>query len=215
MNLLRVSLGVALGAVAFVVIASMVNPPLEGQDADRGRTSYAPVALTEDFATVRARMEAAKPGVMKRHLELLEERYDLSDRPAKGVKMSRGKAVQAGIRVKLPAGMTWEKLAGMKPAEIRAKGLWPSGFLPLPHPNHPEGGMVFPQFHIDEVKKQTDRDLVRFDLDFDLPDHILPEYPPAIYLTTRPDLGDVSQGEVITTENYYGLFNGILNPKQL
>ncbi|MBC7353725.1 MAG: cytochrome B6, partial [Thermogutta sp.] len=43
----------------------------------------------------------------------------------------------------------------------------------------------------------------------------LPEYPPAIYLTTRPDLGDVSQGKVVTLQNYFELFNGILNPKQL
>jgi cytochrome c peroxidase len=95
------------------------------------------------------------------------------------------------------------------------KGQFPQAFLPLPHPNHPEGGMVFPKFHIDEIKKQEDRDLTRFDLDFDLPDHFLPEFPPAIFLTTRPDLGDVSQGELITIENFFEKFNGILNPKQL
>ena len=44
---------------------------------------------------------------------------------------------------------------------------------------------------------------------------MLPSYPPAIYLTTRPDLGDVSQGKVVTTDNYYELFDGVLNPKQL
>ena len=77
----------------------------------------------------------------------------------------------------------------------RARTLFPTGFLPLPHPNHPEGGMVFPKFQIDEIKKQEGRDLTRFDLDFDLPDHFLPEFPPPIYLTTRPDLGDVSQGQ--------------------
>lgn len=75
--------------------------------------------------------------------------------------------------------------------------------------------MLFPQHHIDEIRKQEGRDLTRFDLDFDLPDHLLPEFPPAVYLTTRPDLGDVSQGKVITLQNYYDLFNGILNPKQL
>ena len=36
-----------------------------------------------------------------------------------------------------------------------------------------------------------------------------------MYLTTRPDLGDVAQGKEVTLENYYELFNGILNPKQL
>ena len=65
----------------------------------------------------------------------------------------------------------------------------------MPHPNHSEGGMVFPKMVIDEIKKQEDRDLTRFDLDFDLPEHFLPEFPAAIYLTTRPDLGDVSAGQ--------------------
>jgi cytochrome c peroxidase len=88
--------------------------------------------------------------------------------------------------------------------------------MPLPHPNHPEGGMVFPKFQIDELNRQAPgHDLTRFDLDFDLPDRFLPEFPAPIYLTTRPDLGDVSRGQLVTTQNYYELFNGILNPKQL
>lgn len=178
-------------------------------------TSYAPVAITEDFATIMSRMEAAKPEVTKKHQDLLNQRYDLGDHPADGVTMSRGKPVQEGVRIKLPEGMTWEALAEMTPEEIREKGLFPKGLLPLPHPNHPEGGMVFPKFHIDEIKKQESRDLTRFDLDYDLPDHMLPEFPPPIYLTTRPDLGDVSKGQLVTMMNYYELFNGILNPKQL
>ena len=109
--------------------------------------------------------------------------------------MSRGKPVQDGVRVKLPEGMTWEKLAALSPEEVKEKQLWPAGFLPLPHPHHEAGGMIFPKFLIEETKKQTDRDLTRFDLDFDLPDHFLPEFPAPIYLTTRPDLGDVSQGQ--------------------
>jgi len=129
--------------------------------------------------------------------------------------MSRGKPVQEGVRVKLPQGVTWENLASMTPDEIKEKNLWPKGFLPLPHPNHGEGGMVFPKFVIDEINRQEARDLTRFDLDFDLPDHFLPEFPAPIYLTTRPDLGDVSQGKLVTINNYYELFNGILNPKQL
>jgi len=103
----------------------------------------------------------------------------------------------------------------MSPEQIRQRNVFPEGFKPLPHPNHPEGGMVFPKFHIDEVKRQEARDLTRFDLDFDLPDHFLPEFPPPIFLTTRTDLGDVSQGKLVTIMNYYELFNGILNPKQL
>jgi cytochrome c peroxidase len=75
--------------------------------------------------------------------------------------------------------------------------------------------MLFPKFHIEEVKRQEGRDLTRFDLEFDLPDHFLPEFPPPIYLTTRPDLGDVSQGKLLTIDNFYELMNGTLNPKQL
>jgi cytochrome c peroxidase len=179
-------------------------------------SSYLPVVETESFDTVRKRMEGDKPKIMQRQMDLLKERYDLADKPAAGVKMSRGKAVQEGIRAKLPSGVaSWEELAKVSPDDIRKKSLFPKGFMPLPHPNHPEGGMVFPKFHIDEIKKQEDRDLTRFDLDFDLPDQFLPEFPPPIYLTTRPDLGDVSKGKLVTIMNYYDLFNGILNPKQL
>lgn len=178
-------------------------------------TSYAPVALTEPFDSVMTRMKEAKPEIMKRHMNLLEERYDLSDRPAKDSTMSRGKKIQEGTRIKLPAGTTWEQLASFTPEQILEKNLWPAGFYPLPHPNHPEGGQLFPKFHIEEIKKQGLGDLTRFDLDYDLPDHFLPEFPPAIYLTTRPDLGDVSKGQVVTINNYFDLFNGILNPKQI
>ena len=205
---------IALVAVSCTAILTATNAQ-EAKKSETKVSSYAPVVIKEDFQAIVARMKAAKPAVMKRQMDLLNERYDLSERPAKGVTMTRGKPVQEGVRVKLPAGMTWDKLAWMSPEEIKQKDLWPKGLLPLPHPNHPEGGMVFPKFHIQEILRQTRLDLTRFDLDFDLPDHFLPELPPAIFLTTRPDLGDVSQGKVVTTDNYFELFNGILNPKQL
>jgi cytochrome c peroxidase len=146
---------------------------------------------------------------------MLTKRYDLSNRPAKDAAMFRGKPLQEGVRAKLKNGVTWASLAGMSPEQIRERDVFPDAFKPLPHPNHPEGGMVFPKFHIDEIKRQEGRDLTRFDLDFDLPDHFLPEFPPAIFLTTRPDLGDLSQGKLVTIMNYYDMFNGILNPKDL
>ena len=201
--------------LAVLLLAAIVWHPATLR-AQQPATSYAPVVMQEDFDKTVERMSAAKPQIAERHMKLLEDRYDLGDRPAEGVTMSRGKAVQEGVRVKLPSGVkSWEELGAMSPEEIREKGLWPKGFLPLPHPNHPEGGMVFPKHHIEEIKKQEGRDLTRFDLDFDLPLHLLPEYPPPIYLTTRTDLGDVSQGQVVTLQNYFKLFNGILNPKQL
>lgn len=200
----------SLGAAAMVLLGMVF-----AQESGKLPSSYAPVNLNEDFAAVMGRMKAAKPDVMKRHLDLLNERYDLSNRPAAGMAMSRSKPVQEGVRVKLPKGVTWEQLAAMAPEEIRDRTLFPAGFLPLPHPNHAEGGMVFPQPTIDEVKKLEGRDLTRFDLDFDTPDQFLPEFPPPIYLTIQPDLGDVSQGKLVKLTNYYQLFNGILNPKQL
>jgi len=184
-------------------------------DQKQVKNSYMPVVDTENFATIHDRMVAAKAGVMKRQMDLLEERYDLSDRPAKGVVMDRTKPVQEGVRVKLPPGVTWNELASDSAEQIREKGIFPKGFLPLPHANHPEGGMVFPNFEIQELLKQESRDLTRFDLDFDIPERFLAEFPPAIYLTTRPDLGDVSKGQLVTIANYYEMFSGILNPKQI
>jgi cytochrome c peroxidase len=179
------------------------------------KSSYQFPVAEESFLAMFKRTSAEQPDVRIRQMNVLNQRYDLSDRPSSTTKMSRGKPVQAGVRVKLPAGVSWEQLSAMSPEDIRAKGLFPAGFLPLPHPKNVEGGMVFPHFEIEEVKKQTGRDLQRFDVDFDIPDHLLPEFPAGIYLTTRPDLGDVSQGKVVTSSNYYELFDGILNPKQL
>src|ERR1700686_1702781 len=188
---------------------------LRSQDNGAAASSYAPVDIHESFSKIMSRMAAAKPEIMKRHMALLELRYDLTDRPAQGVTMSKGKRLQGGVRVKLPGGVTWDQLARLTAEQIKDRDIFPAGFQPLPHPNHPEGGMLFPHFEIDEVKKQEARDLTRFDLDFDFPDHLLPEFPAPIYLTTRPDLGDVSQGKLVTIDNYYKLFNGILNPKPL
>jgi cytochrome c peroxidase len=173
------------------------------------------ISVAEDFPALVNRLRQEKPTFAARQQALLAARYDLTDRPASGVTMSKGKPVQAGIRVKLPQGATWEQLAAMSPEEIKSKNLWPAGFFPLPHPHHEAGGMVFPQSLIDETKRQTGRDLTRFDLDFDLPQHLLPEFPAPIYLTTRPDLGDVSKGQLVTLANFNDLFKDVLNPKQL
>ncbi|HEY3128895.1 MAG TPA: cytochrome B6 [Acidobacteriota bacterium] len=211
----------AAGIAAIVPAAIAQAPRTEGDPSaaqnapPQSASSYMPVTDVDDFGKMLARMEAAKPQVMQRQHDLLNARYDLSNRSDAAVTMSRGKPVQEGVRVRLPEGLTWDKLAAMTPEEVRRKELFPGGFLPLPHPNHPEGGMLFPKFHIDEINKQEGRDLTRFDLDFDLPDHFLPEFPAPIYLTTRPDLGDVSKGRLITIMNFYDLFNGVLNPKQL
>ena len=83
-----------------------------------------------DLLQIR-RLTAAKPGVEQAHMAGLDKRYDLSDRPAHGVMMDRGKPPQEGVRVKLPAGMTRERLATLRPNQIRKQNLYPKGFHPF------------------------------------------------------------------------------------
>ncbi len=177
--------------------------------------SYRPLP-TRPFAAVKADDETHKAEVLRRQSNLLNQRYDLANRPIPGVMMSGGKKpVQGGVRVKLPAGTNWDALANTSPDQIREKGLFPAGFMPLPHVKQPTGGQVFPDTQINEIKKQEARDLKRFDVDFDLPEHLTPEFPPPIFLTTRPELGDVSHGRLLTIKNYYDTVIGILTPVQI
>ena len=195
------------------------NPYLKGTEGydkgPRGLTSYQPIAIDQPFAARMAQDVAAKAGIEREHQALLDERYDFGDHPAVGVTMEHGKPLQEGVRVKLPQGVTWEQLASMSPDDIRERGLWPKGFLPLPHPIHATGGFVIPKDEIDAMKLQDGRDLTRFDIDFDLPERFLAAFPPAMYLVQRPDLGDVSQGKLVSLSNYFEMFNGILTPRQL
>ena len=176
---------------------------------------YRPLT-TQPFSVVRAADEAAKPEVMRRQAEVLQARYDLSNRPIPDVFMSgKRKAVQGGVRVKLPQGVTWDMLAQMTPDAMAEGGLLPAGFMPLPHVKQSQGGQVFPNILIDTIRDREARSLRRFDADFDLPDHFTPEFPPPLYLTTHPELGDVSQGSLLTIKNYYSLMVGILTAVQL
>src|SRR5260370_2188458 len=114
--------------------------------------------------------------------------------------MNQGKPIPVGPTARLKNGVTWEQLGRMSPDEIRDKGVFP--YLPLPHVNHPVGGMVFPQTHIKAIPR-----LQRFDVDFDLPDWFLPEFPAPLFLTTRNHLGDVSKCQLLTANPSYDLFN--------
>jgi cytochrome c peroxidase len=157
--------------------------------------------------TMKADIEA-KPKVMQAQRQLLESRYNLEPKLDNEVKMSRNKPLAVGPTARLKEGVTWEALAGMSPDEIKEKGLFP--YPSLPHPKQVTGGQVFPPMQIEMFPR-----LERFDVDFDIPEAFLPEFPPAIFLTTRPELGDVSQGEVVSINNFYRLFKDILTPVQL
>src|SRR5258705_4008427 len=198
-----------LATLVLLLTATAVVVITQGTSAQQQQrpSSYMPV-IEEPFEVVRTRDKAAKAGVMAAHQRLLDERYDLTRRVDESVRMTRGKPIPLGPTARLKNGVTWEQLGRMSPEEIKDKGIFP--YLPLPHVNHPVGGMVFPQTEIKSLARVD-----RFDMDFDLPDQFLPEFPPAMFLTSRKDLGDVSKGQLITVNNYYQLFNGILNPKQL
>jgi cytochrome c peroxidase len=171
----------------------------DGLNADRPGTP---------FEEVLAKESAGKGKVMDSQKKLLETRYDLTPRLDPQVKMSRGKPLCVGPTARMPQGMTLEKLGAMPADEIKARGLFP--YPSLPHPLQANGGQVFPRMQIDMFPR-----LERFDVDFDIPEAFLPEFPPAIFLNNRPDLGDVSRGEVISINNFYRLFKDILTPVQL
>src|ERR1700678_4104049 len=99
------------------------NPYLMGTEGydkgPRGLTSYQPIAIDQPFAARMAADIAAKPGIEREHQAVLDERYDLGDHPVQGGTIERGKALQGGVRVTLPSGVTWEQLAAMSPDEIR------------------------------------------------------------------------------------------------
>lgn len=151
---------------------------------------------------------AGKPAVMAKQRALLESRYNLTPKTDPKITMSRGKPQPLGPTARLPEGMTWEKLGAMSPDQIKEAGIFP--YPSLPHPKQTTGGQVFPQVQIQMFPR-----LQRFDVDHDLPEAFLPEFPPAIFLQSRPELGDVSRGEVVSINNYYRLFKDILTPVQL
>lgn len=170
-------------------------------------SSYGQINQDVGFDQIKADRMKVKQDRAKEHNALLNARYDLSKKTSPDFVMSGGKPVPVGPTAKLQ-GTSWTKLDKLAPEQIKINGDFP--YKPLPFADHAEGGMLFPPM----ITKVLPR-LVRFDLDFDLPEHILPDPVPAIYLTTRPDLGDVSKGKLITIDNYYEIFNGLLNPKQL
>jgi cytochrome c peroxidase len=150
---------------------------------------------------------ADKPKVTAAQQQLLERRYDLAPKLDPSAKMSRGKPLPVGPTARLQ-GITWQNLAKVTPDEIRKKGIFP--YPSLPHPKHASGGMVFPPMQIEMFPR-----LDRFDVQFDIPTAFLPEFPPAIFLQNRPELGDVSRGEVVSINNFHKLFKDILTPVQL
>src|SRR5690242_3217654 len=153
-------------------------------------------------------LSADKPKVMNAQRQLLERRYNLQPKLDPQEKMSRGKPLVVGPTARLAQGVSWERLGALTSAEIRDQDVFP--YPSLPHPLQTNGGQVFPKMQILMFPR-----LERVDVDFDLPEVFLAEFPPAIFLSNRPELGDVSRGEVVSINNYYRLFKPLLTPVQL
>jgi cytochrome c peroxidase len=170
-----------------------------------------PLNADKPMQTLAEIMEAdkkARPEVGAAQRKLLETRYDLKPKFHPDSKMTRGKPVPMGPTARLKEGVTWDSLGSQTPDAIKSAGSFP--YPALPHPKQVAGGQVFP-----EVQLQMFPRLRRYDVDFDIPDAFIPEFPPAIFLQNRPELGDVSRGEVVSINNYYALFKDVVTPVQL
>ncbi len=177
----------------------------------RGKTSLASIDDVGNFDEFCHRCLANKDKVMTERHKYLAQRYNFTGEVSHEATMTRGKPLPVGPVVRLPEGVTtWEELGEMSPAELRQRSLFPLGFRPLSHPLHTVGHQLFPQ-----MWTRVHPEHQRFDVDFDVPEAYLPEFPPPLFLTTRPDLGDVSRGYEITQANFHELFDGVITPEQV
>ena len=172
---------------------------------------YASVDDVRNFEEFFRRCSELKPQVMAERRKYMDLRYELSGKTSAEVTMTRGKPIPVGPVTRLPQGVSsWEALASIEPTAIRERDLFPEGFRPLSHPLHSNAHMLFPKMWT-EVHPEHER----FDVDLDIPEAYLPEFPPPLFLTTRPDLGDVSRGQEITLANFRELLEGVTTPEQI
>jgi cytochrome c peroxidase len=195
--------------------ASPASPVFKDQPKEGRITGFDfyrdPLGADQPMMTLQQIMSAesaARPRVMAAQKQLLESRFNLNPRTDSEVTMPRGKPIPVGPTARLREGVTFEALADMSPAEIRRNNAFP--YPTLPHPLQVNGGQVFPQMQIEMFPR-----LARFDVEFDLPEAFLPEFPPAIFLQNRPELGDVSRGQVVSLNNFHELFKDLMTPVQL
>ncbi len=154
--------------------------------------------------------EEQKPELMAEWNARMNDRFDFHGQGIPGVMMSGGqKPVPIGPIARLPKEIkTFEDLANLSAEEIKQQDVFP--YKPLAHPLQTTAHMLFPQAWIEAHPEH-----LRFDVDFDIPDAYLPEFPPPMFLTTHKELGDVTGGVEVTFGNYYEIFDGLLTPEQM
>ncbi len=175
----------------------------------RGRSSFNQPELPMRFEQWLELHAAQKPALMQDVRAYMASRYDFSARARPGAFMSGGKPIMAGPVARLPVGVSsYEQLAALAPAEIKRRDLFP--YKPLAHPLASTAHMVFPRSWVAAHPEHE-----RIDVDMDIPEAYLPEFPPPLFLTTHRELGDVTGGREITLDNYYDIFDGLLTPEQM
>jgi len=174
----------------------------------RGVSSFGSPILPMRFEQWLDFHSKQKPGLMADVHAYMHDRFDFSGEAIPGTFMSAGKPIMRGPIARLASVKSFEELAALKPSEIRKRDLFP--YKPLAHPLQSNAHMVFPQMW---TKAHPEHE--RIDVDMDFPDTYLPEFPPALFLSTHKELGDVAGGREITLDNYYEIFDGLLTPEQM
>ncbi len=187
-----------------------VRTPLElWRFAGRGDNSWGSPNLPMPWNEWVEMCREQKPKLMTDVTTYMNGRFDLSERPLASATMTGGKPIMAGPVARLPkSAKSFEQLAELSPTEIRKADIFP--YKPLAHPLQTTAHMLFPASW---TKAHPEHE--RMDVDHDIPDAYLPEFPPPMFLTTHKELGDVSHGMEVTFANYYELFNGLLTAEQM
>jgi cytochrome c peroxidase len=176
----------------------------------RGTSSFNSPILPMRFEQWLSFHRKQKPKLMDDVRAYMTSRFDFSGAAIPNQFMSGGhKPIMAGPVALLPKSVQdFEALAELSPAEIRDRDLFP--YKPLAHPIQTNAHMLFPEMWLEVHPEHR-----RIDVDIDLPDQYLPEFPPPLFLTTHKELGDVTQGREVTIDNYYEIFDGLLTPEQM
>lgn len=177
--------------------------------AGRGASSWGAPTLQEPWPQWVARLKKQKPELMAKVQAHMASRYDFSGGAISGATMSGGKPIMKGPIARLPRGVeSFEALGNLPASEVKKRDLFP--YKPLSHPLQTTAHMVFPPSWIASHPEHE-----RMDVDLDIPEAYLPEFPPPMFLTTHKELGDVTGGREVTFANYYEIFDGLLTAEQM
>ena len=176
----------------------------------RGKSSFASPILPMRFEQWLDFHRKQKPQLMRDVRSYMESRFDFSGKLIPTQHMSGGrKPIMAGPVARLPKGAdSFDDFSQLTAEEIRERDLFP--YKPLAHPLQTNAHMLFPESWLEKHPEHR-----RIDVDFDIPDQYLPEFPPPLFLTTHKELGDVTNGQQITLDNFYEIFDGLLTPEQM